>query len=123
MKMRTIPEMIDGLRTLHDEALSDEYLWASKLLNDAANYIKSIHTENARLREAATEYVRAMEGFTESIRAATGRAYPWPAQEITLTKLLAALDLDGQKERRAKALSELAEMDADLLDIDPEKKP
>jgi hypothetical protein len=35
----------------------------------------------------------------------------------------AALDPDGQKERRAKALSDLAEMDADLLDIDPEMKP
>jgi geranylgeranyl pyrophosphate synthase len=35
----------------------------------------------------------------------------------------AALDPYGQKERRAKALSELAEMDADLLDIDPEVKP
>jgi hypothetical protein len=35
----------------------------------------------------------------------------------------AALDADGQKERRAKALSDLAEMDADLLDIDPEMKP
>jgi len=85
--------------------------------------LDDLRTENARLREAATEYVRAMEGFTESIRAATGRAYPWPAQEITLTKLLVALDSDRQKERMAKALSELAEMDADLLDIDPEKKP
>jgi len=28
-----------------------------------------------------------------------------------------------EKERRAKALSDLAEMDADLLDIDPEVKP
>jgi len=38
-------------------------------------------------------------------------------------KARAALDPDGQKERRAKALSDLAEMDADLLDIDPEMKP
>jgi len=38
--MRPIPEMIDGLRELRDEALSDEYLWDSALLNDAANYIE-----------------------------------------------------------------------------------
>jgi hypothetical protein len=35
----------------------------------------------------------------------------------------AALDPHGQKERRAKALAELAEMDADLLNMEPEKKP
>ena len=34
-----------------------------------------------------------------------------------------ALDPDSQRARRAKALSDLAEMDADLLDIDPEVKP
>jgi hypothetical protein len=35
----------------------------------------------------------------------------------------AALEPKAQKERRAKALSDLAEMDADLLDIDPGVKP
>jgi hypothetical protein len=58
-----------------------------------------------------------MEGFADAVRENAGLAYPWPAQKIALAKLLALLDPDGQKERRATALSDLAEMDADMLDL------
>jgi hypothetical protein len=64
-----------------------------------------------RMREALTWYAQDYDYKTPSII--------WDGGAIAR----AALDPDGQKERRAKALSDLAEMDADLLDIDPEVKP
>jgi hypothetical protein len=51
------------------------------------------------------------------------RRYERDMEMPRAVRAMLALDPDGQKERRAKALSELAEMDADLLDIDPEGKP
>jgi len=71
-----------------------------------------LRAENARLREALEDLLDDSEvhDFGEWF-------------EDRLKQARAALDPDGQKERRAKALSDLAEMDADLLDIDPEVKP
>jgi hypothetical protein len=66
--------------------------------------LDDLRAENARLREALEEI-------------AENAAVPaiWRMARAALVPY-------GQKERRAKALSDLAEMDADLLDIDPEKK-
>ena len=71
----------------------------------------ALRAENARLREALTWYGQDYDYEK--------RCSQWDGG----AKARAALDPDGQKERRAKALAELAEMDADLLDIDPEVKP
>jgi hypothetical protein len=78
----------------------------------------ALRAENARLREALEGMLSGSkyneeEGWWVLIRTPTSKE---------LSAARAALDPDGQKERRAKALSELAEMDADLLDIDPEVK-
>lgn len=70
-----------------------------------------LRAENARLREALLYYAQDYD-YERFCSQWDGGA-----------KARAALDPDGQKERRAKALSDLAEMDADLLDIDPEMKP
>jgi len=81
--------------------------------------VDDLRAENARLREAlegmlsGSKYDEAADWWV-LIRTPTSRE---------LSAARAALDSDGQKERRAKALSDLAEMDADLLDIDPEMKP
>ena len=75
--------------------------------------------ENARLREA-------LEGMLAGNKYSKELGY-WvitrTPNDEALNAARAALDPDGQKERRAKALSDLAEgWFADLLDIDPEKK-
>jgi hypothetical protein len=89
-----------------------------------------LRAENARLREVVEVAAAGVETFCinpeggSNIVVEGGDRF---AHERDILPLLnaarAALDLDGQKERRAKALSDLAEMDADLLDIDPEVKP
>jgi hypothetical protein len=66
--------------------------------------LDALHAENARLREALEE-IAANAAVPAIWRMARAALVPY-----------------SQKERRAKALSDLAEMDADLLDIDPEKK-
>jgi hypothetical protein len=78
----------------------------------AADELEALRSEIARLREALEDLLDDSEvhDFGEWF-------------EDRLKQARAALDPDGQKERRAKALSDLAEMDADLLDIDPEVKP
>jgi hypothetical protein len=75
--------------------------------------LDALRAENDLLREALREIAAnaAVPGFEPEQRHAIWRM----ARE--------ASGPYGQKERRAKALSELAEMDADLLDIDPEVKP
>jgi hypothetical protein len=84
----------------------------------AADELDALRAENARLRGALADmyagwrYIRLHYGDLSGVG--------WERCDASAR---AALDLDGQKERRAKALSELAEMDADLLDIDPEVKP
>ena len=74
--------------------------------------LESARAENARLRAALIDLLDDawVRDFGEWF-------------EDRLKQARAALDPDGQKERREKALSDLAEMDADLLDIDPEMKP
>ena len=72
--------------------------------------------ENARLREVLVYIGEVCIRHDQGNE--TGRVLGYIADNAR-----EALDLDGQKERRAKALSDLAEMDADLLDIDPEGKP
>ena len=75
--------------------------------------LNALRAENDLLREALSEIAAAaaVPGFE-------------PEQRHAIWRMArAASGPYGQKERRAKALSELAEMDADLLDIDPEKKP
>jgi len=69
-----------------------------------------LRAENDLLREALEEINRR-------------DTYPPDGYGVWAEIARAALGPYGQKERRAKALSELAEMDADLLDIDPEVKP
>jgi hypothetical protein len=73
----------------------------------------ALRAENARLRDALREIAEkaAAPGYAPE----QCRSIWWMAR--------AALDPVEQQERRAKALAELAEMDADLLDIDPEVKP
>jgi len=79
--------------------------------------IENLRAENARLRGALADmhagwrYIRLNYGDLSGVG--------WERCDAAAR---AALDPDGQKERRAKALAELAEMDADLLDIDPEMK-
>jgi len=72
--------------------------------------LQSVRAENALLREALAAFLDDSEvhDFGEWL-------------EARMKQASAALDPDGQRERRAKALSELAEIDADLLDIEPEK--
>jgi hypothetical protein len=86
--------------------------WAVMPVGQAWDILVCHRAENARLREALEDLLDDSEvhDFGEWF-------------EDRLKQARAALDPDGQKERRAKALSDLAEMDADLLDIDPEKKP
>jgi hypothetical protein len=75
--------------------------------------LDALRAENDLLREALREIAAnaAVPGFE-------------PEQRHAIWQMArAASGPYGQKERRAKALSELAEMDADLLDIDPEQKP
>jgi hypothetical protein len=75
--------------------------------------LDALRAENARLREALHEIAAnaAVPGFE-------------PEQRHAIWRMArAASGPYGQKERRAKALSELAEIDADLLDIEPEVKP
>ena len=74
--------------------------------------VQKLQIDNDRLREALEDLLDDswVQDFGEWF-------------EDRLKQARAALDPDGQKERRAKALSDLAEMDADLLDIDPEMKP
>jgi hypothetical protein len=80
--------------------------------------LDALRIENARLRGALADmyagwrYIRLHYGDLSGVG--------WERCDASAR---AALDPDGQKERRAKALSDLAEMDADLLDIDPEVKP
>ena len=71
-----------------------------------------LRAENARLRAALEEIA---ENASKAGHALKQRCAIWAVARV-------ALDPDRQKERRAKALSDLAEMDADLLDIDPEMK-
>jgi hypothetical protein len=75
--------------------------------------LECLRAENDLLREALREI--AEKAATPGYAPEQCRSIWWMAR--------AALSPSGQKERRAKALSELAEMDADLLDIDPEVKP
>jgi hypothetical protein len=75
--------------------------------------LDAFRAENARLREALHEIAA---NASKAGHALKQRCAIWAVAR-------AALGPYGQKERRAKALSELAEMDADLLDIDPEMKP
>ena len=127
-KALTVPEIVDTLR---------EYAtcpWANlnskELYQGAAEYIKNaastlrglmeinqeLKAENARLREALGRAYEAVETCDET--------YPGSKYlNAELKAIRAALEPKGQKERRAKALAELAEMDADLLDLDPEVKP
>jgi hypothetical protein len=97
-----------------------------------------LETENARLREALAPLKIIADRYDDNgldeARPSWGACVPSKveivqgrggARLLTLQQCLdarAALDPSGQKERRAKALSELAEVDADLLDIDPEMK-
>jgi len=67
--------------------------------------LDALHVENAQLREALREI--AEKAATPGYAPEQCRSIWWMAR--------AALSPSGQKERRAKALSELAEMDADLL--------
>jgi hypothetical protein len=87
--------------------------WVSATPAESCDEIKRLRAENARLREALEEIA---ENASKAGHALKQRCAIWAVAR-------AALDPDGQKERRAKALAELAEMDADLLDIDPEVKP
>ena len=78
--------------------------------------VDTLYAENARLREALGRAYEAVETCDET--------YPGSKYlNAELKAIRAALEPKGQKERRAKALAELAEMDADLLDLDPEVKP
>jgi hypothetical protein len=78
----------------------------------------ALRAENARMRET-------LEGMLSGSKYNDEERW-WVLIGTPTSKELSAactaLDPDGQKERRAKALAELAEMDADLLDIDPEMK-
>ena len=87
---------------------------------EACDEIKRLRAENARLREALQHAASAMDSLVSDEMPYTQSCMIW---RIATGRIREALDLDGQKERRAKALSDLAEMDADLLDIDPEMKP
>lgn len=108
-----------------------------KFAEDAGAYIdylrkelRSADAENARLREALKIVAAGVDtfaitpsGFPDIIVEGSSRF----AHERDVLPLLdaarTALDPDGQKERRAQALAELAEMDSVLLDFDTENKP
>lgn len=102
----------------------------------------AIKAENARLRQALKNLLDRDERYTCQHEETHRGGFLWEICDCCGAKWAddmggktewkdppewvaarAALDPDGQKERRAKALSELAEMDADLLDVDPEMKP
>ena len=82
-------------------------------LNAIKAELDALHAENDLLREALREIAA---NASKAGHALKQRCAIWAVAR-------AAVGPYGQKERRAKALSDLAEMDADLLDIDPEKKP
>jgi hypothetical protein len=78
-KMRTIPDMIDGLR-----ALSNEYWWDSGLLNDAANYIEGAtgslrqHMQMLTEMRVRLEQVRPlMEEAVEELAENASGSYPY----------------------------------------------
>jgi hypothetical protein len=89
--------------------------WTPKMMSETSLYYlgrvltpaeaATLRAENARLRVA-------LEDLLDDTW--VGDFGEW--FEDRLKQARAALDPDGQKERRAKALAELAEMDADLLD-------
>jgi D-mannonate dehydratase len=91
-----------------------------------------------RMREALATFTEYQLATLEGLPAKTSKRERQRQQQIAdkmvdACKLFGCYTKDrtprlheilcGQKERRAKALSDLAEMDADLLDIDPEMKP
>ena len=100
--------------------------------------LDALRIENARLREALATFTEYQLATLKGLPAKTSKRERQRQQQIA-GKMVNACELFGcytrnctprlheilygQKERRAKALSELAEMDADLLDIDPEGKP
>ena len=87
----------------------------------------ALRTENARLRESLQWFLDNDETNEGDVPMPEYGDRTW--NEINeywidgLNRARAALNPDGQKARRAKALAELAEMDADLLDLDPKVKP
>jgi hypothetical protein len=92
--------------------------------------VDALRAENARLREALKLIAAGVDTFAinpsglPDIVVEGGSRFAH--EQDVLPLIYAARDvlyLDGQKERRAKALSELAEMDADLLDLDLGMKP
>ena len=90
----------------------------------------ALKAENARLREALKLIAAGVDTFAinpsglPNIFVEGGSRFAHERDVLPLIYAARdALYLDGEKERRAKALSELAEMDADLLDMDPEMKP
>ena len=87
---------------------------------ETAAMLDALRTENALLREALQHAASAMDSLVSDEMPYTQSCMIW---RIATGCIREALDPDGQKERRAKALSDLAEMDADLLDIDPKAKP
>jgi hypothetical protein len=94
--------------------------WAVMPVGQAWDILVYHRAENARMREALQHAHAALDSLMSDEMPYTESCRIW---RIATGCIREALDLDGQKERRAKALSELAEMDADLLDIDPESKP
>jgi hypothetical protein len=100
--------------------------WQAATPGESCDEIKRLRAENIRLREALTWFVDNDETNEGDVPMPEHGGRTW--NEINaywiegLNAARAALDPDVQKERRAKALSELAEMDADLLDIDPRVK-
>jgi hypothetical protein len=114
---------VDGFHWLGNAA----FVWAAKFENWALNgmgfppeFFATTPYLGPCLTPAEADALRAE---ADALRAENARMRAAIHLNTDLNAVRAALGSYGQKERRAKALSELAEMDADLLDIDPEMKP
>ena len=102
---------------------TDSY-WQTATPGEACAEIKRVRAENVRLREVLEFVAAGVDTFAinpvggPDIVVDGSSRFAHEREVLPIVRAArAALTPEGQQERRAKALAELAEMDADLLDL------